>query len=502
MHPRSASPRPPTAHSNDDPHQPIGTDRSTLVYILEAANNVTGAPTSPNPALIHLVGFVPWMFKYVDAKHAGVATEWEMVQLIAAYNVYVDADACCIQGMSNAAFYSQMPLARRYVQPAPSSPSQLAQRGYIDATTGQVVPRLYLSFYVGDYDSAAWLYSQIKQHWDDPARGQVPLGWAIDPELSWRFPVAFHYMLSNMTANDRLIAGDSGGGYTNPTQLLPPRKPSGYSSAEKAWQQHNAALYQRFDERFTGFLLNGNAGKLTPEGEQMYQPFSGRGVVDELGALGAAGTHMRPNNLPVFVQQDLPQGNASAAAQVIAARYNASDPNPQFFVWRSVLRMPQYYADIVATLKQMGLYPGKVAVVDPLDLAALGRAAMAAEGGSNAQLVTYAVDNAPAAAGPMPCGTVFKLQVTVRNDGWDVIPSNATLCAAWTVGHGGAAPPAACAPLGTAISIAGSGVAGVSVTAPSTAGPAELSFGLLSADQEDYAAWGNARVSYSYTIAC
>jgi hypothetical protein len=442
---------------------------------------------------------VPWAFKYVDAKHAGVATEWEMVRLISSYNVYVDADACCIQAMSNAAFYSQLPLARRYVQPAPSSPALLEQRGYINATTQAVKPRLYASFYVGDYDSAAWLYTQIKQRWDDPTRGQVPMGWAVDPELAWRFPVAFHYMLSSMTSNDRLIVGDSGAGYVNPTQLLAPRAPSGYSSAAQAWQQHNGALYQRFDQRFTGFLLQGDAGHMTREGEDMYQPFSGRGVVDELGPLGASGTHMRPNNLPVFVQQDLPSGGAAAAAQTMAARYNAHDPNPQFFMWRSVLQMPQYYADIVAELKQMGLYPDKITIVDPLDLAALGRAAMS--GGSNAQLVTYQADNAPEGAS-LACGQKFSLTVTVRNDGWDVIPKNTTLCAAWQSGSVGNVQEEVCATLAAAIAVAGNANVTVPAAAPSTGGPAVLEFGLKSADGLDYSSWGSAKISYQYNVDC
>ncbi len=60
----------------------------------------------------------------------------------------------------------------------------------IDAQ-GQVVPRTYMMFYVGDYDSASWLYNMLKQNWDDPARGTVPLGWAVDPNLSVRFPLIF-----------------------------------------------------------------------------------------------------------------------------------------------------------------------------------------------------------------------------------------------------------------------------------------------------------------------
>jgi hypothetical protein len=31
-------------------------------------------------------------------------------------------------------------------------------------------------------------------NYNDTGRGKVPLGWAIDPELSIRFPVIFDYL--------------------------------------------------------------------------------------------------------------------------------------------------------------------------------------------------------------------------------------------------------------------------------------------------------------------
>jgi len=105
----------------------------------------------------------------------GVATEWQTAKILSAYNAFIDADACCINSMTSASFFQHYPLASRHVQnPKPTSAS-LIRDGYLRAD-GSVVPRTYLMFYVGDYDSAAWLYSQLKSKWDDPARGSVPLG--------------------------------------------------------------------------------------------------------------------------------------------------------------------------------------------------------------------------------------------------------------------------------------------------------------------------------------
>ena len=108
-------------------------------------------------------------------KLKGVATEWQTAKILSAYNAFIDADACCINSMTSASFFQHYPLASRHVQNPKPTTASLIRDGYLRAD-GTVVPLTYLMFYVGDYDSAAWLYSQLKSKWDDPARGSVPLG--------------------------------------------------------------------------------------------------------------------------------------------------------------------------------------------------------------------------------------------------------------------------------------------------------------------------------------
>ncbi len=73
---------------NDDPNaNRIGIDYETL-------NSIMGTAYNPN-VMIHIIGFVPWAFKYVNSKHPGVASEWQASMLFTGYNAYVDADACC-----------------------------------------------------------------------------------------------------------------------------------------------------------------------------------------------------------------------------------------------------------------------------------------------------------------------------------------------------------------------------------------------------------------------
>ena len=79
---------------NDDPGQPLGTDRRMLESLLGSAYRQT-----EGKSIIHIGGFPPWPHKYTShagsGQHDGVPTEWEYCQLISAYNAFQDADAFC-----------------------------------------------------------------------------------------------------------------------------------------------------------------------------------------------------------------------------------------------------------------------------------------------------------------------------------------------------------------------------------------------------------------------
>jgi hypothetical protein len=299
-------------------------------------------------------------------------------------------------------------------------------------------------------------------------------------------------MLQSQTFNDRLIVGDSGAGYINPTQLLPPRSPSNYRSAADMWIDYNRDLYQLFDQRFSGFLLNGQSGKMTPQAELLYQSFSGRGVVDELGALGADGNHMDDGNLVVLVQQDFAKnGDVQSSAQEMLAKFDVTNPKPQFFVWRSVLQQPQFYANVVAAVHAL---PGgeNVAVVEPLVLSYLARSAL---GGSNSQLVTYVQDSFP--EGVLACSSTVDFAAAIRNDGWDTVYGNNSLCA---VMSGGGSP--SCAALGQDIGEGETVVVDVSVQTPAISGSARVEFGLVNATGRSFTDWGNANIRYNVEVRC
>lgn len=117
----------------------------------------------------------------------------------------------------------------------------MQQNQYIDSK-GKVNDNLYMHFYVGDYDSSAWIYSQLLNNYNDSARGSVPLGWAVNPNLIDRFPLIFKFLYDHQTAADCFTTGDSGAGYVSPTELLPPRF-SGLPTARDVWVAHNSKYF-------------------------------------------------------------------------------------------------------------------------------------------------------------------------------------------------------------------------------------------------------------------
>ena len=317
----------------DDPLQSLGADKKELVEIFKAAYELTNGS-----AMIHVGGFTPWWFKYTSdgpggtsvSKHKGVETEyvkifklfyskkkddccsfgesvltllflslslffpkflsrWATMDLIGAYNAFDDGDACCVGAMANSAFYSHYPLPVKLQQNDKPTVASLHARGHLLNKNGTVIVQSYISFYAGDYDGGAWLYNQFKSKFDDrsitTAELCIPIGWAVDGELSQRFPIIFKYMYENKGPCDFFISGDSGAGYLNPTLLLPNsttgrRGDSNVTtSGAKPWIEWNTEWYNKFDVTFTGFLINGDAGVLTNASLEMYRSFSPDGVV-------------------------------------------------------------------------------------------------------------------------------------------------------------------------------------------------------------------------------
>ena len=333
----------------DDPGQTPGTDAATLKAILRATYERSGGQ-----ACIHAAGFVPWAYKYTDFKssvwsaegrHEAVPTEWKYAEILSCFNAFMDADAIGLGAMANASFFQHYPLAERYSQNPKPTRESLQARGILDRE-GRIVPRRYVAHYVGDYDSAAWVYHQLPQMWNDPARGTIPLSWAFNPNLCERFPVGMAWAWEHRTASDCFVAGDSGAGYLNPGLLTPPRPHSGLASGVAVWEQHCQRFFSQWDISLTGFVIDGFGPGLSPEGLDAYARFSPDGIVPQ--KIGAQGVHQ---GMPYLrMRGDLPADPREAAHML---RNATSGPAPRFAVFRSILQNPTWYATVERELKRI-----------------------------------------------------------------------------------------------------------------------------------------------------
>lgn len=329
--------------ATDDRSQPLGTDVALLKEILGTVYRNNGGKR-----MCHIGGFVPWAFKYTDAaggKHEGVPSEWRFSEIISAYNAYLDADALGIGAMANASFYAHMPLNRRYPQRKPPTPAELRRQGFL-AKDGRVAAKRFVAFYVGDYDSAAWLYRMVPSLWDHPDRAKVPLSWAFNPNLADRAAPAMVYTRQTASPADVFIAGDSGAGYINPGLLEPPRKWSDLPSGTDVWARHCRSYYKRWDIRVTGFIIDGYAPPMPDAVLDAYATFSPGGVVaQKVPQLSMHGS------MPIIrMDYDLTQSPADSA-RVMLSRLGGdlSGPpaEPTFHVFRAILKDPGWYGQLV-----------------------------------------------------------------------------------------------------------------------------------------------------------
>ena len=76
--------------------------------------------------------------------------------------------------------------------------------------------KLYVAFILSDGDNLQYVEHLERKLWDNPDRGKVPMGWTLSPAMIDAMPGALDYLWTTSTANDCLLSGPSGYGYTYP----------------------------------------------------------------------------------------------------------------------------------------------------------------------------------------------------------------------------------------------------------------------------------------------
>ncbi len=312
----------------DDPEQEKGLDLKTFRELLLSQYLQSGGN------MVQISGFTPWNMKYTKTagamgQHGDVDTEWRHAELLSNYNCYMDADAIGSSDMTNASVFCQCPLRPRY-ETRKTDLDDLKQAGLIDEK-GKVKKTNYVCIYVGDYDSAAWLYQRMPEIWESPERGSVPLGWAINPTLAQRFAFGMDYFRKTATENDTFVAGDNGAGYLNPGALSEPRRFSGLPSGVEKWREHNKKWFDLFDLSCTGFVIDGFAPAMTDELLELYGEISPDGI----GGQQLPSRWGVYNKLPYIVMED---GGDPAKYREVCKSLKSGEVN--FTMLRNILWMP------------------------------------------------------------------------------------------------------------------------------------------------------------------
>ena len=350
----------------DDPKQPLGTDARTLAAILRSAYE-----QAHGKKMIHVGGFVPWAWKYTrtaGGRHGDVATEWRYAAILSCFNAYMDADALGLNAMANASLFALFPRLSHYTQPKPSE-ADWTKAGNLDSA-GKVVPNTYITFYVGDYDSAAWLYQRLPALWNDPARGTVPLGWAFDPNLADRFPVGLDWARRTATPNDHFLTGDSGAGYLNPGNLDGDRPFSHLPSGLDAWAAHCRRYYSQWGLSLTGFVIDGDAPPMSAVTLAAYARFSPDGIVAQ--KLPSYSGLVSGTETPYLVMgSDMPNPDQTDEAfrRIQASLAGDKGEGPHFHIFRTILWLPSAHQTLFTRLQSLP----NVRIVDPYTLMGLLR---------------------------------------------------------------------------------------------------------------------------------
>lgn len=345
----------------DERTQKPGTDAKTFREILAEMVKANG-----QKSMIAVYGFPPWAFKYSKVTTSGwdsggthepVLTEWKFSETISLHNGYMDADALGHSSFPNASFYQNYVVPEVVKQNAVPTRERLIREGILD-NDGGLLTLNYYAHYQGDFDAGAWVYSFFPKILVDPARGTLPLSWAINPTLASRFPFGLHYIRTHSQPGEVFVAGEAAG-YLKPSLLQTPRPAPGLPDALDLWVAHNQKWYRQWDINVTGFSIDGATPPMNDRGFAAYQKFSPGG----LGLQRAPASVGMKGDLP-FAQMmtDLPgsEGNADMGQTADALRGFFEPDEINFVMVRSILQLPSYYADIQRRLQDPGNLPNKL----------------------------------------------------------------------------------------------------------------------------------------------
>ncbi|WP_428950847.1 GxGYxYP domain-containing protein [Streptomyces sp. cg35] len=207
--------------------------------------------------------------------------------------------------------------------------------------------RVYVTLTVGEGDNVQYCQRRMRDIWDDPARGSVPVNWTVSPLLADIGPAILAHYQRTATANDLLVCGPSGAGYTYPA----------------SWPAEHLDAYTELTGRYlrrTGMDLVYAYNPRTAAGDG-WIPFDERVVASYAKNTPLRGIiqswetgdlRSRPAGIPV-IGNFYPQGKGAEFRDALLAHVEDRDPTAPLFVAGAINAWswtPSDIADLAALL--------------------------------------------------------------------------------------------------------------------------------------------------------
>jgi len=297
-------------------------------------------------------------------------------------------------------------------------------------------------FYMGDYDGPGAAYSTLMADvndeksyneliWTSKITTTVPVAWAIAPSFRDAYPSAYAYLAKTKGPYDYFMMPNSGPNYTNPLHFdsLASGRPR-----VGPFKQQTATLNREVGYR-VGWVLDGAESHLsysdptvrsifkiaTPDGYIHNSNVPPIGPTDPSVATydGHAAILRKTTDLVDHATTDT-DGADRLIAHVLAPQA------AQFQVYRSIFVSSNFISHVVSTAKTKNLqFANRFAALDPMSFFGLYKS----QHGLYPRLrMSMVSDTLPQV---MYTGQSYAVQVTIRNDGWDIWrpkPSGATDC--------------------------------------------------------------------------
>jgi GxGYxYP putative glycoside hydrolase C-terminal domain/GxGYxY sequence motif in domain of unknown function N-terminal len=343
----------------DDPDQAVGTDFQTICLILKTCNEL-----NHNGKIIELHGFVPFSRKYSNFSANGysaggkldpVGTEWRLDQVISAFNVVMEVDGNNFPNSSFTRHYQLTGPVPQYSQDP--TKEKLISDGVLNPD-GTIPNVTFYAHYAGDYDSAAWIYTFMPKIWVDPKRGQLPVSWAINPNLDCMVAPYMYWIRSTAKGKDDFVAGDSGAGYINPYQLSEPREFSGLPSGVDVWESYNRDAMKRWGLDVIGFVIDGNTPFMKKDALDAYARVAPGGIGTQVPPPEPVHNGMPMISIPIYVPPN--DGNSTMTASAAAVKQILATSTTHFVIIRSILWKPFDFVELEHRLDALGTVPRKL----------------------------------------------------------------------------------------------------------------------------------------------